>query len=125
MIELSQRVPFNGVHSLIRDVAPDKAEASSRVHGHDYQAEACIRGEIGPNGMVIDQQILYDEIANAVNGFTGVILDEIPGLGPATTENMAVRLWETLEPRLPGLIWVAVGREAHGDRAVYRGPLKE
>lgn len=121
-VEVSQRVAFGGVHSLSRDVPAHEADASRRMHGHDYQATACVRGPIAENGMVMDQADLRREIEDAVAPFTGVVLDDIPGLGAATTENMAVRLWRILEPRLPGLVWVSVGREAHGDLATYRGP---
>jgi len=121
-VELQQRVPFHGVHSLDRQVGGSEADASRRIHGHDYQAVACVRGPIGENGMVMDQAHLRREIQDAVAPMEGVVLDDLPGLGPATTENMAVRLWEVLRERLPGLLWVSVGREAHGDLATYRGP---
>lgn len=120
-VELQQRVPFSGVHSLDRDVADREADASRRIHGHDYQATACVRGPIGENGMVMDQAHLRREIEDAVAPFVGIVLDDLPGLGPATTESMAVRLWDTLADRLPGLLWVSIGREAHGDVATYRG----
>lgn len=122
IVEVSQKVSFSGVHSLDRDVPEGQADASRRMHGHDYQATACVRGPTAENGMVMDQAHLRREIEDAVSPFVGVVLDDIPGLGAATTENMAIRLWKILEPRLPGLIWVAIGREAHGDLATYRGP---
>lgn len=122
LVEVSQRVSFSGVHSLRRDVSAKEADASRRMHGHDYQATACVRGPIRKNGMVMDQAHLRREIEDAVEPFTGVVLDDIPGLGAATTENMAVRLWHVLAPRLPNLLWVSIGREAHGDLATYRGP---
>lgn len=120
-VELSQKVSFHAVHRLHRDVAPAEAASSMRIHGHDYEAEACIRTEVDSNGMAMDQTDLRHAIRAVVKQFEGIVLDDIPGLGPATVENMAIHLWTELHRELPLLHWVAIGRQAHGDRAVYRG----
>lgn len=120
-VELSQRVRFHAVHNLIRDVATPEAEASRRTHGHDYEAEACIAGVVGTDGMLMDQCHLRQAIERVVREFEGYVIEDIGGLGPATTENMAVHLWNELHSVLPGLLWVAIGREVHGDRVVHRG----
>lgn len=122
IVEVSQKVGFHSVHRLDRQVEENQAAASRRTHGHDYQAEACVRGcPDRMTGMVVDQVILREDIRNVVAKWEGMVVESIGVLGPPTTENMAVHLWMELIGRHPDLSWVAVGREAHGDRSVYRG----
>jgi hypothetical protein len=47
-------------------------------------------------------------------------LDEVPGLGPATLENLCLFIWRALKPSLPGLSAVQVERHSIGDKCLYR-----
>lgn len=122
IVEVSQKVRFNAVHSLHRNIDEKTDAASRRLHGHDYEAEVCIKGVVDrKSGMVIDQGKLRKKIEEVLLPITDILLDEFDGLGPATTENMAIWIWERLRPDFPEILYVAVGREAHGDKAIYRG----
>jgi 6-pyruvoyltetrahydropterin/6-carboxytetrahydropterin synthase len=47
-------------------------------------------------------------------------LNELPGLGPPTLENLCQFIWRRLATDLPGLTEVAVSRRASGDRCSLR-----
>ena len=46
-------------------------------------------------------------------------LDEVPGLGPATLENLSRFIFTALAPELPGLVRVMVSRDLSGDSCCY------
>lgn len=77
MLELSQQFTFEGAHTLTRSVPIEEFEASRRIHGHTYTAEITVRGEKGASGMLE----VRDQLDHR-------FLDEVPGLGPATLENL-------------------------------------
>ena len=55
MFELSQTFSFDAAHTLKRNVSPEEAAGSRRIHGHTYTAEVTVRGERQPeSGMVVD-----------------------------------------------------------------------
>ncbi len=76
------------------------------LHGHTYVLEVTIEGEpSSETGMVMDLKALKDLIVEAVvNRFDHKHLNEdLPYFKEKlpTPENMAVVIWELLEPRLP------------------------
>jgi len=46
-------------------------------------------------------------------------LDEVPGIGPATLENLAQYIYRRLKGSLPQLCRVSVERPHSGDKCVY------
>ena len=112
MIQLTKRVEFCAAHSYANPAW--SAEENQRVfgregnlHGHNYVLEVTIRGEPSPEtGMVMDLKALKDLIAEAVvdrfdhkhlNQDVPYFKEKVP-----TPENLAVVIWELLEPRLEG-----------------------
>ncbi len=111
--ELSQTFYFEAAHTLKRQV---EAEGSRRIHGHTYQAEVTVRGEPDPvSGMVTDLACMRRELERVRAQLDHHFLDEVPGLGPATLENLCAYLMNQLLPSLPGLSRVRVWRQASGD----------
>jgi 6-pyruvoyltetrahydropterin/6-carboxytetrahydropterin synthase len=47
-------------------------------------------------------------------------LDEVPGLGPATLENLAAFIWRFIAQELPTLVQVRVWRQGVGDSCTLR-----
>jgi 6-pyruvoyltetrahydropterin/6-carboxytetrahydropterin synthase len=47
-------------------------------------------------------------------------LDEVPGLGIPTLENLCAFIWKELKPNMPGLSAVTAERHAIGDKCTYR-----
>jgi 6-pyruvoyltetrahydropterin/6-carboxytetrahydropterin synthase len=112
MIQLTKRVEFCAAHSYANPAW--STEENQRVfgregnlHGHNYVLEVTIRGEPSPEtGMVMDLKALKDLIAEAVvdrfdhkhlNQDVPYFKEKVP-----TPENLAVVIWELLEPRLEG-----------------------
>ncbi|URI10190.1 6-carboxytetrahydropterin synthase [Aquincola tertiaricarbonis] len=116
--ELSQRFYFEAAHTLRRQV---EAEGSRRIHGHTYEAEVTVAGvPDATTGMVMDLGLLRAEIARVRAQLDHHFLDDVPGLGPATLENLCAYLRRELAPAVPGLCAVTVQRQASGDRCVMR-----
>ena len=117
MFELSQTFYFEAAHTLERayDIEP-----SRRIHGHTYGAEVQVQGEPGPDGMVVDLAHLRAMIAEVREQLDHRLLDDVPGLGAATLENLCLYIYRHLSSRVKGVSAVSVYRGASGDRCTYR-----
>lgn len=117
MYELSQQFYFDAAHTLHRDI---ETEGSRRIHGHTYHAEVTVRGEPDPvSGMVVDIGYFKKEVERARAMLDHQLLDDIPGLGPATIENLCGFIYRQLKEALPGIAKVTVERRASGDRCAF------
>ena len=118
VFELSQRFYFDAAHTLNRLVETD---SSKRVHGHTYNAEVFVAGQPDRStGMVIDLGRVRSELAVLRERLDHHMLDDVPGLGPATLENLCAFIWRELAPVLPGLSAVRVWRDSVGDGCTLR-----
>lgn len=123
-LEIAQRFFFEAAHTLDRqEAAPAEAPGSRRIHGHTYQAEVTVTGEADPRtGMVIDLAVLRAAIARVRDALDHRLLDEVPGLGPATLENLCRFIAAAMDALDPPVASVRVWREASGDSCCYRVP---
>jgi len=117
-IELRKTFQFEAAHRLPNLPATHKCQ---RLHGHSFQAEVVVVGEINPQlGWLMD----YADISAAFKPIEEQLdhnyLNEIPGLENPTSESIAIWIWERLKPRLPLLTEVIVA-ETCTARCVYRG----
>lgn len=119
MFELSKEFVFDAAHTLNRAV---DAEPSRRIHGHSYWAAVTVRGLPDPeSGMLVDLGI-FERVLNEVRDqLDHRYLDDLPGLGPATIENLCRWIWNRLDGKLPSLYRVSVFRKSYGDRCDYYG----
>ena len=116
--EVSQRFFFDAAHTLRREI---EADSSARVHGHTYQAEVTLHGLPDPEtGMVVDLGLVRAHIVLLRERLDHRLLDEVPGLGVPTLENLCAFIWHRLETALPALSMVTVERRASGDRCTLR-----
>lgn len=116
--ELSQRFFFESAHTLQRSV---DTTGSRRVHGHTYEAEVTVAGPPRESdGMVVDLGELRAQIARLRDMLDHRLLDEVPGLGPATLERLCLFMRAQLIESVPGLCAVMVERRASGDRCQLR-----
>jgi len=69
--------------------------------------------------MLLDLGVLRAAIAVLRDQLDHHLLDEVPGLGPPTLENLCRFIHHGLS-HLPGLHAVSVARDSSGDRCVYR-----
>jgi 6-pyruvoyltetrahydropterin/6-carboxytetrahydropterin synthase len=127
MFELGKQFRFEAAHTLERAI---DAAGSRRIHGHSYRVEVVVHGEADPKtGMVLDLGLFEQALAAARRGLDHQFLDDVPELGPATMENLAVWIWrkvsgevlgEVLGTRAP-LARVTVYRDSTGDSCSYFG----
>ena len=79
---ISQKFFFDAAHTLRRDI---ETEGSLRVHGHTYYAEVSIAGTPdAQSGMVVDLGRVRQRIELLRPQLDHRLLDDVPGLGPAT-----------------------------------------
>lgn len=118
MHQLSQRFYFDAAHTLNRVV---EAEPSKRIHGHTYWAELLLEGEPDPaTGMVVDLGRVRQHIQRLRMRLDHAFLDELPGLGVPTLENLCSYILGQLQAELPVLVAVRVWRDSTGDGCTLR-----
>lgn len=116
--ELSQKFILEAAHTLHRHI---DAVGSRRIHGHTYHAEITIVGEPkDDSGMVQDLGSVRRQIESIRELLDHQFLDDVPGLGPATLENLCKFIFAKLAAYCPHLVAVSVERPASGDRCVLR-----
>lgn len=111
---ISQRFFFDAAHTLRREI---EAEGSRRIHGHTYHAEVSLSGPRDPaTGMVLDLGLLRRGLEVVREQLDHHMLDEVPGLGVPTLENLCLFIAQALPAELhPRVSRVRVWREALGD----------
>lgn len=111
---ISQRFFFDAAHTLRRQI---ETEGSLRVHGHTWHAEVALSGARDPvSGMVLDLGLLRQALDALRTRLDHQLLDEVPGLGAPTLENLCLFIAGALPPQLRAqLTRVRVWREALGD----------
>jgi 6-pyruvoyltetrahydropterin/6-carboxytetrahydropterin synthase len=112
--EVCQRFYFDAAHRLNREI---EIEGSRRIHGHTYMAEVAVLGEVNiQTGMVVDIGLIRLEVAKVRELLDHHYLDEVPGLGIPTLENLCIYIEKAMRDNGLQLSRVSVWREALGDR---------
>jgi 6-pyruvoyltetrahydropterin/6-carboxytetrahydropterin synthase len=112
--EVSQEFFFDAAHTLEREI---EAAGSRRIHGHTYHARATLAGPRDPaTGMVIDLGGLRAHLGVVREMLDHHLLDEVPGLGKPTMENLCLFIARKLRERDVPVRLVEVWRKAGGDR---------
>ncbi|MCW8207602.1 adenosylmethionine--8-amino-7-oxononanoate transaminase [Verminephrobacter aporrectodeae subsp. tuberculatae] len=121
-LTISQRFFFDAAHTLRREI---EAEGSLRVHGHSYHAEVSLSGPCDPaSGMVLDLGLLRRGLDAVRAQLDHRMLDEVPGLGTPTLENLCIFIAQALPAELrPRACRVRVWREALGDSCTLDLPI--
>jgi 6-pyruvoyltetrahydropterin/6-carboxytetrahydropterin synthase len=120
--EVCQRFYFDAAHHLNRKI---EAEGSRRIHGHTYHAEVAVRGPVDTaTGMVMDIGLIRVEVAKVRELLDHHFLDEVPGLGIPTIENLCIFIEKTMRSNGLALSRVTVWRDAVGDRCNMVIPAK-
>lgn len=115
-LTLSQRFFFDAAHTLRREI---ESEGSRRIHGHTYHAEVSVRGPLDPaTGMVIDLGLLRERLQAVRARLDHHLLDEVPGLGIPTLENLCLFICRALADLQPPPSRVRVWRDALGDECL-------
>ena len=117
-MELRKTFQFEAAHSLPNLPANHKC---ARLHGHSFKVDIVVEGECDPTrGWGRD----YADISEAVDPLWKQLdhfhRNEIDGRENPTSENIAVWIWNHLQPRLPLLSAIEVAETCNA-RCVYRG----
>ena len=93
----------------------------SRLHGHSFEVEVTVSGDIDPQlGWVLD----FADIEAAWRPLHAALdhrhLNDIAGLENPTSENLAAWIWRRLRPKLPLLKSITVA-ETCQSRCIYHG----
>lgn len=120
-MELRKSYQFEAAHLLPH---LPKSHKCRRLHGHSFKVEIAVAGDCDPRlGWLMD----YADISRAFKPIHDQLdhyyLNDLPGLANPTSENIAVWIWQRLQPRLPLLTEVVVA-ETCTARCVYRGPAR-
>lgn len=113
MVYLTRHEHFNAAHKLYNpNWSKEKNDsvfgkcANENWHGHNYELMVTIKGEIDPEtGFIMDAKLLSQLITDHVteqldhknlNMDVPFLTGKLP-----STENVAIAIWEQLEPKLP------------------------
>jgi 6-pyruvoyltetrahydropterin/6-carboxytetrahydropterin synthase len=120
---VSQSTYFDAAHTLRREL---ETEGSKRVHGHTYRVEVSVRGLPNPDtGMVIDLGLVRQRLGQVREALDHHLLDEVPGLGIPTLENIAAYISRSMrglaspENRFE-IFSVKVWRDGVGDACIMQ-----
>lgn len=115
---LERTYRFEAAHFLPK-VPP--GHKCARMHGHSYQVDVAIEGEIGAEtGWLMDFSDIDEHVMPLVRTLDHHVLNEIEDLANPTSELLAVWLWKRLAATLTGLVEVVVS-ETPTSRCIYRG----
>ena len=93
----------------------------ARMHGHSFEMRIVAVGEVDEGaGWVLDFGALAEAVEPVRLELDHRCLNHIPGLSNPTCENLAIWVWQRLQPKIPGLSVVEV-REMAGLGCIYRG----
>ncbi len=116
-MELRKSFQFEAAHLLPHLPSTHKCR---RLHGHSFKVELVVAGECDPKlGWLMDYAEIKAVFTQVWEQLDHHYLNEIPGLENPTSENIAVWVWQQLQPRLPLLVEVGVA-ETCTAQAVYR-----
>jgi len=117
-VRVTRRLHFSAAHRLGR---PDWTQARNEAvfglcaspnwHGHNYELDVTVEGEVAPEtGFVLDLKILREVvtarvIADVDHRNLNLDVAWLQGVNP-TTENLVVGIWRRLEGQLPAHIRV-------------------
>ena len=111
---LERSYRFEAAHFLPK-VPP--GHKCARMHGHSYQIEVSIEGEVDPErGWLMDFADIDERAAPLVRQLDHQVLNEIDGLANPTSELLAVWWWERLQPVLPHLVEIVVSETSTSRR---------
>ena len=115
---LERTYRFEAAHFLPK-VPP--GHKCARMHGHSYQVDVAIEGEIGgETGWLMDFSDIDEHVMPLIKKLDHQVLNEVEDLANPTSELLAVWLWKRLVTTLPGLAEVVVS-ETPTSRCIYRG----
>ncbi|MFA5420293.1 MAG: 6-carboxytetrahydropterin synthase [Bacteroidales bacterium] len=115
MIYITRRERFNAAHRLFREDFSDEMNeevfgkcSNPNWHGHNYELFVTLKGDINPEtGFLINLKLLSNliqkEIISKIDHKNINLEVDFMQNKLASTENLAVSIWEVLEPHVKQL----------------------
>lgn len=105
-MEIFKEFIFEAAHLLPHVPAGHKC---GRLHGHSFRTRVHLRGQVDSTmGWVADFADLKKAFAPLYDQLDHNYLNDVRGLENPTSENLAIWMWNELEPTLAGLCRVEV-----------------
>jgi 6-pyruvoyltetrahydropterin/6-carboxytetrahydropterin synthase len=121
-MDISKTFQIEAAHRLPNVPAGHKC---ARLHGHSFRIEVHVQGPLDPQfGWVMDYADIKAAFAPLFEQLDHHYLNDIPGLGNPTSENLARWVWNALKPRLPLLARIVV-HETCTTMCSYAGPADD
>ncbi len=99
----------------------DANDLFKKIHGHSFKGTVRIEGNAQEEkGWIRDLWKIEQIIGQVIEPLDHAMLNDIPGLEQPALEQIAQWIFTRLEPQLPGLTSVEVGRPSCGERARVR-----
>lgn len=98
-MKIAATFSFEAAHRLPK--LPDGHKCKN-LHGHNYQLEVAVDGDLDPRGFVMDYAELEDIVNPIVRRIDHRYLNEIEGLENPTSEVMAQWFMSQIKPHLVG-----------------------
>ncbi|MBT8138199.1 MAG: 6-carboxytetrahydropterin synthase QueD [Gammaproteobacteria bacterium] len=118
MIRLYKEFGFEAAHRLPNVPEGHKCQ---RLHGHSFKVRIDVQGDVDPAlGWLVDYAELKEAFDPLHEQLDHHYLNDVPGLENPTSENLAVWIWNRLQPDLPGLVSVEV-KETCTTGCIYTG----
>ncbi len=118
-MEIFKEFSFEAAHRLPNVAAGHKC---ARLHGHSFRVCIVVEGRVGDeSGWVMDFADLKTAFRPLHEQLDHHYLNDIEGLENPTSEQIAVWIWQRLQPSLPGLKRIEI-RETCTSGCIYHGP---
>jgi 6-pyruvoyltetrahydropterin/6-carboxytetrahydropterin synthase len=117
--EIAYRFGFDAAHRFehFPEGHPNRA-----IHGHSFQVEVAVAGEPrAETGFVADFGDIERLCGEIRARLDHRMLNDVPGLGQPSLENLARWIWDALASKLQGLARVTVRRDSAGQSCSYIG----
>jgi len=117
LIEIEKDFQFEAAHYFEHNDAND---VFKNIHGHSFTGTVRIEGDPQEDkGWIRDLWKIDNIIKDVIAPLDHTLLNDVEGLDAPALEQIAIWIFDRLEPRLPGLACVEVGRPTCGERARY------
>lgn len=118
VFEISKSVNFEAAHRL---PARGQDDPYGRIHGHSFELEATISGQVQPGKLwVEDIGVLTAELESIARELDHQMLNDVEGLAVPTLENILVWVSQRLSSKLENVSQVKLSRPSLKEVCVLR-----
>ena len=122
LFEIEKDFQFEAAHYFGH---ADANDLFKKVHGHSFKGKVTLLGDPQDDkGWIRDLWKIEQIINETIAPLDHTLLNEVEGLSVPSLEQIAQWVFERLDPKLPGLTCVEVGRPSCGERARVKRALE-